>query len=288
MKNAFKKYLPFAKLALREDIGRGDVTGNACISAGKTARAKIIAKSDGVLSGMAAAEAVFKSASRKIIFKPLIRDGSLLKAGAVIAEVRGPARAALAAERTALNILQYASGIATATAKYVRAVMGTGAVILDTRKIVPGMRMIAKEAVAHGGGVNHRIGLYDMILIKDNHIAIAGGIRAIGRLVASARKKYPNLPVEIEAENLTAALAAFKAGVDIIMLDNFTPSNFKKTAERLRIVALKTGEVLPLLEASGGITLKNVRKYALAGADRISVGAITHSATALDISMEFE
>jgi len=280
--------MSFAKRALREDVGRGDVTGNACISAGKTARAKIIAKSDGVLSGISPAEAVFKSASGKIVFKPVLRDGDSLKSGAVIAEVRGPARAVLAAERTALNILQYAGGIATATAKYVRAVRGTDAVILDTRKIVPGMRTIAKEAVVHGGGRNHRIGLFDMILIKDNHIAAAGGMWAIPRLVSEARKKYPNLFVEVEAENFKAALAAFHAGADIIMLDNFTPQNFRKTAERLRIAALKTGEALSLLEASGGITLKNVRKYALAGADRISIGAITHSAPALDISMEFE
>lgn len=262
--------------ALAEDVGSGDVTSEAVLEAEQEATATILLGEPGVVCGLAAAEAAFRALAPDVRFLPLVREGDRVEdTPRAIARVEGPARALLTAERTALNLLGRLSGIATLTRRYVDAVEGTGAVILDTRKTTPGLRALEKAAVVCGGGRNHRFGLDDGILVKDNHLRLAGGIRAsVERLRAAGTE----LPIEVEAETLHDVREALAAGVDAILLDNMT------TEELAEAVALVAGRAK--LEASGGVSLESVREIAETGVDFISVGALTRSARSLDVSME--
>ncbi len=266
---------PLLELAIAEDIGPGDVTSEAILPPDQTLQAQLVVKKPGVIAGLPVAAAVFRRVDPAVRFTPRVRDGDRVAPGDVIAEVEGPARSLLAAERTALNFLQRLSGIATLTRRFVDAVAGTRAVILDTRKTHPGYRALEKYAVRMGGGQNHRMGLYDMILIKDNHIAAAGSITAA---VRRARAAYPHLPVEVEVQDLDQLREALELPVDRIMLDNFDLEGIRAA------VQMAAGRVP--LEVSGGVTLERVAELAATGVDYISVGALTHSAPALDISMD--
>jgi nicotinate-nucleotide pyrophosphorylase (carboxylating) len=265
--------------ALREDVGTGDVTTLALVDGSLVASGDLLAKASGVIAGLPVAEAVFRSIAPAVGFEVLVADGSRVDAGDApvrVASVSGPAGSLLTAERTALNLLGRLSGIATLTRRYVDAVAGTGAVILDTRKTTPGLRALEKYAVRCGGGSNHRFGLYDAILIKDNHLAAAGGVGPAVRLARAARS---DLAVEVEADTLDQVREALDAGADRILLDNMSIANLRAA------VALVAGRVP--LEASGGVSLATVRAIAETGVDCISVGALTHSAVALDVSLEF-
>ena len=255
---------------LAEDVGDGDVTSRTLIDEVATCEAEIVLKQHGVICGLDAAAAVFDALGARL--EPHAADGDVLEPGPV-AHVEGSARAVLAAERTALNLLGRLSGIATLTRRYVEAVEGTGATILDTRKTTPGLRELEKYAVACGGGTNHRRGLDDAILIKDNHLRLAGPIR-----VAVERAKATGLPVEVECETLDQTREAVAAGADRILLDNMTPAELREA------VGLVGDDAE--LEASGGVTLDTVREIAETGVDFVSVGAITHSAPSLDVSLE--
>ncbi|MHB1306749.1 MAG: carboxylating nicotinate-nucleotide diphosphorylase [Limisphaerales bacterium] len=267
--------------ALREDVGPGDVTSLATVPSGLEARADMVARDELTVCGLAFAGQSFRQVSRKITVKCLVEDGSRARRGTILMQVRGPARAILTAERVALNFIQRLSGVATLTAQFVAAVGGTGARILDTRKTTPGWRRFEKYAVACGGGRNHRLGLFDLVLIKDNHLVALrqepGG--AIAAAVRRARLMYPRLKIEVEADSLAQVAEAVAAGADLILLDNMTPAQLRKA------VALVGGR--SLTEASGGIQLGNVRAVAQTGVDFISVGALTHSAPAVDIGLDF-
>ncbi len=261
---------------LAEDLGRGDVTTLLLVPPDLRGRGKIVAKAPGVLAGIGVAAEVFRLLDAGIRFDPKKGDGDELAPGQVVAELEGPLAAILGAERLALNLLQRLSGIATLTRAYVRAVAGTKAKILDTRKTTPGLRALEKYAVRVGGGQNHRFGLFDGILIKDNHIAAVGGVaEAVRRAKAGAPH---HLKVEVEVRDLAELEAALSAGADLILLDNMDESTIREA------VRLAGGRVP--LEASGNMTLKRVRRVAEAGVDYISVGALTHSAPALDLSLE--
>jgi nicotinate-nucleotide pyrophosphorylase (carboxylating) len=263
--------------ALLEDLGRGDVTAGAVVPEDASGRATITQKEAGVLFGLDVAGEVFRQAGGHGI-EPEASEGEWRdEVPAVVARAAGPAHALLAAERTALNFLCHLSGVATLTAKFVGRVELTGARVLDTRKTTPGMRVLEKAAVAAGGGTNHRMGLYDAILIKENHAAIAGGV---GEAVRAARKAKPDLPVEAECRDLDEVREALEAGADRLLLDNMGPVELREAVR-----AARGAENAPALEASGGITLANVREIAEAGVDYVSVGALTHSAPALDLSM---
>ena len=268
---------PIIELAIGEDIGPGDATGEAVLPAGQRLHGLVMVKAAGVIAGLPVMEAVFRRIDPAIEFTPLAADGQEAVPGEVVAEVRGPARSLLAAERTALNFLQRMSGIATLTRQYVDAVSHTQAAILDTRKTAPGFRVLDKYSVRMGGGRNHRDGLYDMILIKDNHIEAAGGISPAIRL---ARALHPELPIEVEVKNLEELREALRADQphDRIMLDNMDMETMREA------VAITSGRVE--LEASGGVTLASVGAIAGTGVDCISVGALTHSVRALDVSLE--
>ena len=257
---------------LAEDIGSGDVTTLALIDEDATCKAEIRAKEPGIISGLDAAAAVF--AELGVDFRPLVDDGAHVEPGPV-AEVEGPAQGVLSGERLALNLIGHLSGIATLTRRYVDAVAGTAATILDTRKTTPGLRELEKHAVTCGGATNHRVGLYDAILIKDNHLRLAGGVSAA---IERARAQGGGLPIEVEAETVDQVREALAAGADTILLDNMT------LAELREAVSLTAGRAR--LEASGGVTLDTVREIAETGVDSISVGALTHSASALDVSLE--
>ncbi len=274
-----KEALELVRAALREDVGPGDWTTLWTVPPEVRARGRISAEEEGIICGLKAAELAFGEVDPRIAFRPELRDGDRVRPGDVIAEAEGPARGMLTAERTALNFLQRLSGIATLTARYVEAVRGTGAKILDTRKTTPGWRPLEKYAVRCGGGENHRMGLYDMVLIKDNHIALAGGIAEAVRRVRE-RMGTDKLKVEVEVRTLEELEEALASGVDRVLLDNMSPEEVKEAVRFVR----SRGEVE--VEASGGISLENVRAYAEAGVDYISVGALTHSADALDISMD--
>jgi nicotinate-nucleotide pyrophosphorylase (carboxylating) len=264
------------KAALAEDIGAGDMTTQAIVSRKKKGRAQVIAKDDFVLAGMDVFEETFRLLDENIKVKKIINDGGRAKKGNIIAEVSGSLFYMLQAERVALNLLQRMSGIATLAAKYMEAVRGTKAKILDTRKTVPGLRILDKMAVRFGGGSNHRTGLYDGVLIKDNHIEVAGGIAAA---VKAQRKRLPHtLKIEVETKNMQEVKEALNCGVDIIMLDNMTVPAMKKA------VTLIAGRAL--VEASGNVTLQNVAVIAATGVDLISVGELTHSVRAADISLK--
>ena len=266
--------------ALAEDIGASDATSEAVVAADARARARIVQKAPGVLFGLDPAAEAFRQEGAEL--EVLALEGEWRDSiPAEVALVEGPARALLAAERTALNFLCHLSGVATLTARFVEAVIGTDAQILDTRKTTPGMRALEKAAVAAGGGRNHRMGLDDAILIKENHIAIAGGLAEAIRRAGDAR---PELEVEIECAEVAEVEEALKAGANRILLDNMAPDELRAAVE-LRDAA---GSTAPTLEASGGVTLDNVAAIAATGVDFISVGALTHSAPALDLSMLLE
>ena len=279
--------------ALAEDIGSGDVTSNAVVPEAAQASAHLVSRAEGVLAGLPVAQEVFAQLSPRCRFTPLLSDGAALARGARIARVEGPARAALAGEPVALNFLQRLSGIATLTRRCVEAVKGREAAILDTRKTTPLLRHLEKYAVTVGGGRNHRIGLYDQALIKDNHLQMllpqAGGLpQAVALAVRLARAKVAKeMLVEVETENLPMVEAAIAAGADIILLDNMTPDQMTLAAHRVRDARKQSGHRFPITEASGGITLENLARVAATGIDTISLGALTHSAPALDIAMDF-
>ena len=266
--------------ALAEDLGHGDVTTDALIPPDARGRASVVVKADGVVAGLEVALEVFRQVDPSTRGRIRMADGTAVSPGEVVAEVDGSVAGILKAERVALNFLQRLSGIATATAAYVSAVRGTKARIIDTRKTVPGLRQLEKYAVRVGGGHNHRFNLADGILIKDNHIA-ALRARELGlaEIVALARERSPHtLRVEIEVETVEEAIEALEGGADVVLLDNMPPEDMR------RVVSISDGRAL--LEASGGVTLETVRAVAEAGVDLISVGALTHSVRALDISLD--
>jgi len=263
--------------ALAEDLGTGDVTADATIDARASAQAVILAKQDLVLAGIDVARAVFAHLDPGIQFSANAKDGDRVSSGTVIANLTGNTRALLAGERVALNLLQHLSGIATLTAKYVEKVRGLKAEVLDTRKTLPGLRQLEKYAVRMGGGKNHRMGLYDMVLIKDNHIKAAGSIT---NAIASARSKAGTLKIEVETTSLDEVREALAAHADIIMLDNMSVALMREA------VALVAGRAR--IEASGNVTQDTIRAIAETGVDCISSGSLTHSAPAADISMKIQ
>ena len=260
--------------ALAEDVGAGDVTTEATIEADAVGTAELILKEGGIVCGLAAAEAVFRALDPDLRFEALVEDGTPVERLTVVAVVSGPLRAILTGERVALNFLGRLSGIGTLTRRYVDAVAGTGVAILDTRKTTPGLRLLEKHAVVCGGGRNHRFGLDDAVLVKDNHLAAVGSIRAAVVRLRGAT----DLPIEVECDTLAQVSQALEANVDAILLDNMTPD------ELVASVALAQGRAR--LEASGGVTLESIRTIAETGVDEISIGALTHSARSLDVSLE--
>ena len=262
--------------ALEEDIGSGDVTTDSIVPAGASLRGRIIAKQDGTVAGLEVANEVFRTLSPQIAFEANVEDGANVKRGVVLAELNGDARALLTGERTALNFLGRMSGIATLTRQFVDAVAGTGAVILDTRKTAPGLRTLDKLAVQLGGGQNHRTGLFDMVLIKDNHIDFAGSITAA---VERVRASGTRLPIEVETRTLENVREALQLGVERILLDNMSRETMRE--------AVKIANGRAKLEASGNVTLENVLEVAHTGVDFISVGALTHSPRVFDVSLEW-
>jgi nicotinate-nucleotide pyrophosphorylase (carboxylating) len=268
-------------LALAEDIGPGDVTSSYFVPEHREARGLILSKSEGVVAGVEVAEEVFKRVDDETSFKVLLESGNQVSLGAYVIEIRGKARSLLTAERVALNFLQRLSGVATKTRQFVDSVEGTGAKILDTRKTTPGWRALEKAAVIAGGGANHRMGLYDRAMVKDNHLVAERGIEALQKAINQLRVDKPGVEVELEADRLEQVEAFLKLdGVDYILLDNMNNDSLRKAVE------MREGKG-PLLEASGGVDLQTVAAIAKTGVDFISVGALTHSATALDLSLEF-
>lgn len=266
--------------ALAEDIGERDVTAEATVPADARARARILQKEPGVVFGFAVAEEAMRACGVEHVDRLMVEGQWRESVPAEVAIASGPARGLLAAERTALNFLCHLSGIATLTARFVEAVDGTGARIMDTRKTTPGLRALEKAAVVAGGGLNQRMGLYDAILIKENHAAVAGGV---GAAVVAARSAEPGLAAEVECRDLDEVAEALDAGADRILLDNMSPGLLRE-AVALRDAAPER----VALEASGGVSLEGVREIAETGVDLISVGALTHSAPALDLSMLVE
>jgi nicotinate-nucleotide pyrophosphorylase (carboxylating) len=268
--------------ALAEDLGPGDATSRATVPARAQLAVVMRAREPLVVAGLAFAETAFRTLSPALRVRRIARDGQRVRRGGTLLKIQGPARAILSAERVALNFVQRLSGVATLTAQYVAAVRGTRAQILDTRKTTPGWRRFEKYAVACGGGRNHRLGLFDLILIKDNHLAALRTAQpnAIAAAVHRARTKFPKLKVEVEADTLDQVRQASAAGADIILLDNMT------LAQLRRAVTLVAGRAKT--EASGGVNLLTVRAIAQTGVDLISVGALTHSAPSVDIGLDFE
>lgn len=263
-------------ICLAEDVGSGDLTTDSIVPPGMQAQGYIRAKQAGVVAGLPVARAVFSRLDPDFTFTARVAEGDRVAAGEVLVELQGRARAILTGERLALNFLQRLSGIATLTAQMVALVQGYPVRLVDTRKTTPGLRVLEKYAVRVGGGHNHRLGLFDAVLIKDNHIRVAGGI---GAAVERARQAVPHTTkIEVEVEDAAGVVEALAAGADIIMLDNMSP------AKMTRAVALIAGRAL--VEASGGISLDNIRAMAATGVDIISVGALTHSAMAMDISLD--
>jgi nicotinate-nucleotide pyrophosphorylase (carboxylating) len=262
--------------ALQEDFGQGDVTSSSVIPAGVTTTMHVVAREEMAVSGIEVAAMVFAAVDNQVDVQPRVEDGQMVAAGEVLMSVNGPAHAILAAERTALNLLQRMCGIATMTARYVKAVEGTGAVIADTRKTVPGLRTLDKYAVTCGGGRNHRMRLDDAVLIKDNHLAVAG---SVAEAVARARISVPvTMQVQVECDTLQQVREALQAGADAVLLDNMD------VATLCEAVAIVDGRMQT--EASGGVTLETVQAIAQTGVNRISVGALTHSVKAADIGLD--
>jgi nicotinate-nucleotide pyrophosphorylase (carboxylating) len=262
--------------ALAEDIGPGDATSNSIIPPTEAMHGQIIAKQDGIIAGLEVAQAVYATFDPQVEFQPQAGEGVRVTNRQVVAKITGSARSLLTAERTALNFLGRMSGIATLTRSFVDAVTGTKAVILDTRKTAPGLRMVDKLAVARGGGQNHRIGLYDMILIKDNHIDFAGSLE---EAVDRARAAHSGLEIEVEARTLEHVETALKLKVERILLDNMSPE--------MMLEAVRITHGRAKLEASGNVSLDTVRRIAETGVDYISIGALTHSAKVFDVSFDY-
>jgi nicotinate-nucleotide pyrophosphorylase (carboxylating) len=274
------------KAALAEDLGSGDATTLATVPPGLRARAVLRAREPLIVAGVEFVEAAFMELSRQVKVQKIVRDGRRAKAGDVLLKISGPARPILTAERVALNFIQRLSGVATLTAKFVEAVRGTRAKILDTRKTTPGWRRFEKYAVACGGGTNHRIGLFDMVLIKDNHLAALRNEKtnAIAAAIGRARKKYPKLKIEVEADTLVQVRQALDVGAEMILLDNMSTNQLRQAVKMVKDHTHARAQT----EASGGVNLQTVRTIAQTGVDFISVGALTHSARAVDIALDFE
>jgi nicotinate-nucleotide pyrophosphorylase (carboxylating) len=260
--------------ALVEDVGAGDVTTEAIVDPSAVGSAELLAREPGVVFGLEVVETVFRTLDARLSVDPLVEDGALVEPGTPVARVAGPLRPILTGERVALNLLGRLSGIATLARRYVQAVSGTGVTILDTRKTTPGLRALEKRAVAAGGGRNHRFGLDDGVLVKDNHLRAAGSVAA----AVSRLREATDLPIEVECETLVQVSEALAVGVDAILLDNMTIADLRAAVE------LVAGRAW--LEASGGITLENVRAVAETGVNAISIGALTHSAPSLDVALE--
>ena len=261
--------------ALAEDVGAGDITTDAILAPEMTCRGKIVCKEDGVIAGLSIAQRVFQLVEERIQFDAKTKDGEKVQSDQIVARLFGPARGMLTSERVALNILQHLSGIATMTGRIVKAVDGTRTRILDTRKTTPGLRALEKYATRMGGALNHRMGLYDAVLIKDTHLALVGGI---GAGLRAARKAHPEMDISVEVSNLQELEQALADKAPRILLDNFSCGQVREAMQIIRGRAV--------VEVSGGVTAANARAYALAGADFMSVGALTHSAKALDFSMK--
>jgi nicotinate-nucleotide pyrophosphorylase (carboxylating) len=270
------------RMALAEDIGEGDVTSGYFVPEGRMARAFVTVRKEGVISGMDLAEAVFLEVDPTLDVHVLVEDGSKVAPGAMLMKVEGKARSILTAERTALNFLQRLSGVATLTSRYVSLVKHTNAKILDTRKTTPGYRALEKKAVLDGGGVNHRMGLYDRAMVKDNHLVAEGGGAALQEAIRKLNEEKPKVEVELEADRLEQVEAFLKLeGVDYILLDNMSLEELREA------VGMRDDRQRVRFEASGGVNLATVADIAETGVDFISVGALTHSAPALDIGLDF-
>jgi nicotinate-nucleotide pyrophosphorylase (carboxylating) len=280
---------PIVRLALAEDLGSGDVTTQSLVSPTARARAHIEARQPGVLAGLDVARLVFRELDPAAVFRFAVRDGAHLAAGQSVGSIEAKARAILSGERVALNLLQHLSGIATLTARFVAALDGTPVKVRDTRKTLPGLRVLEKYAVLVGGGLNHRFGLFDMVLIKDNHLPAVGSITGAVRAV---RRAHPDLEIQVEVRNADEAEEAVRAGVNQILLDNMDPAGIQATLERIDVHPDSPGEPgapgRPWIEVSGGIRLETVRSLALPGVDSVAIGAITHSAPALDLALVVE
>jgi len=287
--------LPLVKWALSEDVGTGDITTLNTLRPGVGARAVIMVKQPGVVAGLEVARLTFRELDASLRFEPMVADGTWVEAGVAAARVFGSAGSIFTAERTALNFLQRMSGVATLTRRFVERVEGTSATILDTRKTTPGLRYLEKYAVKMGGGDNHRFALWDMYLVKDNHIRAARGLtNAIDRI----QRTRQDVPLEVEVESLVQLAEALRPGVDRILIDNRSVEEVRRAVEAVdrwcrdhppdARAARPRATRWPEVEVSGGITLENVRAYAETGADYISVGSLTHSAPALDVSLEVE
>ena len=278
----------FLREVLLEDLGSGDVTSKAVIPAGRAISATVIARSSGVVAGTRYACRLFRAMSPGVRCEIVHADGRVVRSGQVILDLRGPARAIFAAERTALNLLGHLCGIATLARQFVDRVRPHRVKVLDTRKTLPGLRMLEKEAVRAGGGVNHRMRLDDGILIKTNHLRVLGAgsgsrVRAIHEAITNVRRRHPRLPVEIEVTTLDEVRAALEAGADMLLLDNMDLGRIRASV-RLRDMVAGNGRS-PSLEVSGGVMLKNVREIAATGVDRIAIGRLTHSAPSLDVAL---
>ena len=288
-----EKIRDIVQLAIKEDIGDGDITSKIFIPDGSETKGMLIAKEAGIVAGLPVAGYVLSQIDENLIFTSNIEDGSRVKKGTIIGSVKGLTLSLLSAERLVLNFLQRLSGIATATNRFAEKIKGYGTQIMDTRKTAPGWRYLEKYAVRVGGGINHRMGLYDQILIKDNHLKTMGSEKengAISRFVRKAREQIENgMLIEVEVEDLCQIKEVMDAGVDIILFDNMEPSKIREAVDIVKEIEKNqdagTGKSI-LTEASGNITIENVEEYADAGVDRISVGAITHSARVLDISFD--
>ena len=272
------RYDPIAA-ALKEDIGQGDITTDFFVPETLHATGRIIAREKAIVAGAAAAADVFRQVDPSIEVRIIRADGTEVAAGDVIIEVRGLARSILKAERVALNFLQRLCGIATLTRQFVDAVGNSSVKILDTRKTTPGLRALEKAAVVAGGGGNHRFGLYDMVLVKDNHLATFEGLTSLAGRIRQLRKERPNIRIELEADDLEQVRAFIELdGIDVILLDNMTPAQIREA------IALRRDSIK--FEASGGVTLKNVNRIAATGVDYISIGSLTHAARAIDVGLE--
>jgi nicotinate-nucleotide pyrophosphorylase (carboxylating) len=272
------RYDPIAA-ALKEDIGQGDITTDFFVPETLHATGRIIAREKAIVAGAAAAADVFRQVDPSIEVRIIRPDGTEVAAGDVIIEIRGLARSILKAERVALNFLQRLCGIATLTRQFVDAVGNSSVKILDTRKTTPGLRVLEKAAVVAGGGGNHRFGLYDMVLVKDNHLATFEGLTSLAGRIRQLRQERPNIRIEVEADDLEQVRAFVELdGIDVILLDNMTPAQIREA------IALRRDGIK--FEASGGVTLKNVNRIAATGVDYISIGSLTHAARAIDVGLE--
>jgi len=282
----YEKVGALVKLALVEDIGTGDVTSEATVAPGVTASMNFVARQKAVLAGLALLEPLYRQLSRDITCELLAHDGDLVRSGQTLAVASGPARALLTGERVALNFLQRLSGIATLTSRFVKAAAGTPVEILDTRKTAPGLRILEKYAVRMGGGHNHRTGLFDQVLIKDNHlrcVALRPDHASLADVVKTFRERVPGMTIEVEVEKLDALDEALDAAVDVVMLDNMDLEQIRTAVARVR-----ASRRPPIIECSGNVTLKQIPELAATGVDRISIGRLTHSAPAVDISANIE